>query len=101
MTSDKQFMQDLDLRNLIQEQGSWEQAQREAQAANIARNVARWKQEQEAKALKRQRDLAEAQRRGLTLSALKQYRREQYQLRNCRSTLAQLAAYHQQQKKGK
>lgn len=95
-----QMEKDTALAVQINQQGSYEQAEREAQAANIALNVARWRQEQERKALKRQHDLAEAQRRGLSLSQLKQYRREQYNLRHCRNTLQQLAEYHAQQKKG-
>lgn len=86
--------EDQKLANRIESEGSYERAQREAQAATIALNVARWQQEQAAKAQKRQADYAEAARRGLTLSKLKELRREQWQLRNCRATIQEIVKAH-------
>lgn len=86
--------EDQTLASRIETEGSYEKAQREAQAATIALNVSRWKLEQERKQQKRQADLAEASRRKLTLSGLKELRREEWRRRNCRATIAELVQAH-------
>jgi hypothetical protein len=75
----------------------WETQQAEQQAT-INLNVARWRLDQATKREKLERDKLEAMRRGLSLSQLKTYRREQYLLRNCRATIQQLVEAHKQSK---
>ncbi len=87
-------MTDLELAKHIEQEGSWEQALREAQAATIARNVARWRLAQEKRERKDRLDSLEAERRGLSLRGLKDLRRHEYQLRNCRATLGEIVAAH-------
>ena len=87
-------MEDQKMASMIESEGSYEKAQREAQAATIALNVSRWKLEQERKQQKRQADLAEASRRKLSLSGLKELRREEWRRRNCRATIAELVQAH-------
>jgi hypothetical protein len=62
----------------------------QTQTEIIARNLARWQQEQERKHAKQDADRQEAARRGLTLSQLKEFRREGWLRRNCRATIQQL-----------
>lgn len=62
----------------------------QTQAEIIARNLARWQQEQERKHQKQDADRQEAARKGLTLSQLKEFRREGWLRRNCRATLGEI-----------
>lgn len=86
--------QDQKLAQQIITEGTWEQALAAAQADTIARNIARWKLEQEQKAKKRQQDLAAAAKKGLTLRGLKELRREEWRKRNCRATISEIVQQH-------
>jgi len=88
--------QDQQMAAQIASQGSYEQELLKVQAETIARNIARWKLEQEHKQQKRQQDLAAAAKRGLSLSGLKELRREEWRKRNCRATLAEIVNAHKQ-----
>jgi hypothetical protein len=56
----------------------------------VALNIARWHIDKAKEEKKHQQLLAEAARRGITPAALKQLRRDQWELRNCRSTIGQI-----------
>ena len=61
---------------------------------HVAMNIARWQLDQARRQRKQEADAAEAARKGLTLAKLKDQRRHEYQLRNCRSTIAEIVAAH-------
>ncbi len=85
--------QDMELAAKLEQEGSWERALREAEAATIARNVARWRLEKEKR---ERREAQELLNLGLpSRVALRELKRQKYQLRNCRATLAEIVAAHQ------
>lgn len=90
---------DMQLSAQIESQGSYEKELAKVQAETIARNIARWQQEQQQKAAKRQADYAAAAKKGMTLAGLKELRREEWRKRNCRATIQQIVEHHTQQQK--
>lgn len=92
-------IQDQQLSAQIATEGSYEKELAKVQAETIARNIARWQQEQAAKAQKRQADYAAAAKKGMTLSSLKELRREEWRKRNCRATIQQIVEHHQKESK--
>lgn len=94
--------QDMELAARIEQEGSWEQAKREAQAATIARNVARWRMEHEKKQRKdAQLCIDYRLKPGRQLREFKAKKRmeqkEKYLLKSCRATLGEIVSTHQKQ----